>query len=56
MHLLDVHIIYRQHIRWKANLPCKLCKLQSESHDVDPREDLWNVGRVMCKTHERWEG
>jgi hypothetical protein len=45
----------REHIRWKQTPPCKLWKLHSEPHDVDPREDSWEVGGVMCKTHERWE-
>jgi hypothetical protein len=46
----------REHIRWKPTPLCKLWKLQSEPHDVDPREDLWEVGGVTCKTHERWKG
>jgi hypothetical protein len=43
-------------IRWKPTPPCKLWKFQSESHIVDPGEDSWEVGGVMCKTHERCEG
>jgi hypothetical protein len=49
-------LVDREHIKWKPTPPCKLWKLPSEPHDVDPREDLWKVGGVMCKTHERWEG
>jgi hypothetical protein len=45
--------ITREHIRWKPTPPFKLWKLQFEPHDVDPRKDLWKVGGVMCKTHER---
>jgi hypothetical protein len=45
-----------EHIKWKLTLPCKLWKLQSKPHAVDPKEDSREVGGVMCKTHERWEG
>jgi hypothetical protein len=36
----------REHIRWKPTTPCKLWKLQSEPHDVDPTKDLWKMGGV----------
>jgi hypothetical protein len=44
-----------EHIRWIPTPPCKLWKLQPKPHDVDPKEDLWKMGGVMCKTHERWK-
>jgi hypothetical protein len=36
--------------------PCKLWKLQSKPHDLDPRENSWEVGGVVCEIHGRWEG
>jgi hypothetical protein len=34
---LKKRIYFKEHIRWKPTPPCKLWKLQSESHDVDPK-------------------
>jgi hypothetical protein len=45
-----------EHIWWKPASPCKLWKLQSKPHDLDPRENSWEVGGVICKIHGRWEG
>jgi hypothetical protein len=42
-------IAWRQHIRWKPASPCKLWKLQSESHDVDPTGRSEEVGGEICK-------
>jgi hypothetical protein len=36
----------------ETNPSTQTMKLRSEPHDVDPRDDLWKVGGVMCKTHE----
>jgi hypothetical protein len=36
----------------ETNPSMQTIKLRSEPHDVDPRDDLWKVGGVMCKTHE----
>jgi hypothetical protein len=47
IHLCDS---IRQHIRWKPTSPWKLCKLQSEPHDIDPTESLEEVGGVICKS------
>jgi hypothetical protein len=38
-----------QHIRWKPTSPCKLWKLQYESHDVDPTGRSEEVRGVICK-------
>jgi hypothetical protein len=38
-----------QHIMWKPTSTCKLWKLQSESHDVDPTGRSEEVGGVICK-------
>jgi hypothetical protein len=35
-------------MRWKPTPPCKLWTLQSEPHDVDPKEGSWEVGGVIC--------
>jgi hypothetical protein len=42
-------IVIWQHIRWKPTSPCKLWKLQPESHDVDPTGCPEEVGGVICK-------
>jgi hypothetical protein len=49
--LSDTFIVFliRQHIRWKPTSSCKLWKLQSESHDVDPIGRSEEVGEVICK-------
>jgi hypothetical protein len=39
---------------WKPTPPCKLWKLQSESHDLNPTGHLRQVGEVFCKSHGRW--
>jgi hypothetical protein len=44
-----------EHIQWKPTSSCKLCKLKSESHDLDPRESSWELEGVICKIHGRWE-
>jgi hypothetical protein len=50
LHLVEVEgILTRQHIRWKPTSSCKLWKLQSESHDVDPTGRSEEVGGVICK-------
>jgi hypothetical protein len=43
------YIYLGQHIKWKPTSPCKLWKLQSESHDVDPTGHSEEVGGVICK-------
>jgi hypothetical protein len=41
-------IVCWERIRWKPTPPCKLWKLQSEPHDIDPKEGSWEVGGVIC--------
>jgi hypothetical protein len=40
----------RPRIKWKPTHPCKLWKLQSKPHNVDPKEGSWEVGGVICKS------
>jgi hypothetical protein len=50
-HTKSVYIIFRwERIKWKPTPPCKLWKLQSEPHDVDPMERSWEMGGVICKS------
>jgi hypothetical protein len=45
-----IHILKRQHIKWKPTYQCKLWKLQSEPHNVDLKEGSWEVGGVIFKS------